>query len=115
VPCRYTSGASPDFEYLKEEITAFLVCEPTWRGTNTPNAVTISRDYQQREFDTLLRAMSQPDRLDTFGCSTFILIEVPIVYAHTDSGWWRVREPIQGCWPNYQLLRKLIETPQGFD
>jgi hypothetical protein len=114
VPCRDTSGAIPAFTYLTETITAFLVCGPTSRGMHsTAHSVTISREYQQRDFRILLSAMTEPERFG-HACAA-ILIVGPIVYAHTDSGWWLVREPIQGCDPNYPLLEHIRAANRGDD
>jgi len=114
VPCRYIAGANPTYTELTEQVTAFLVCGPTWPGvSSTANSVTISREYQQHDFRILLSAMSQPDRFAN--ACTAMLVLGPIVYAHTDSGWWLVREPIQGCDPDYQLLEHIRAANSGRD
>jgi hypothetical protein len=76
--------------------------------------VTIDNRYGAADFETLARAMAKRDQFQKDMCPAMAILG-PIVYAHTNSGWWLVKQPIQGCWPDYKLLINILAAHQPTD
>lgn len=100
--------------FIDEVITEFRLCSPAWAVPDhrlTP--VTIDERYQPADFSALAAAMAKPDAFART-CPAMLLIG-PQLYAHTESGWWLVQQPIDGCWPNYRLLNQIMARHQPRD
>jgi hypothetical protein len=100
--------------FIDEIITEFRLCSPTWAVPDHPLApVTIDQRYRLADFSALAQAMAKPDTFARI-CPAMAIIG-PQVYARTDSGWWLVQQPIDGCWPDFKLLQRIMAAHQPRD
>ena len=111
-PCSYPRTAGDLPVYVYEAITELRVCGLLYEAEkSTMTSVSVENRYGAADFQNLARAMAKPDRFQSEMCPMMAIVG-PLVYAHTESGWWLVQQPMDGCWPDYQLLSAILVAHQ---